>query len=155
MYARKLVFAQVMEFAPWRTFRRLPTKYRGDQLAMAILRQLLQAISRTHDERDDEEGSENPASDIHKNLRCQLAGDIEACARQSVWTPPHISLEARRLGQPFAFKLRRCSAMKELGRDALDSFPQRSFIHVFHFRPWKKGVRHIGRSSVGRRNKER
>ena len=30
MYAGKLVFAQVMEFAPWHTFRRLVTKYRGD-----------------------------------------------------------------------------------------------------------------------------
>jgi hypothetical protein len=31
MYAGKLVFAQVMEFAPWHTFRRLVTKYRGDR----------------------------------------------------------------------------------------------------------------------------
>jgi hypothetical protein len=30
MHAGKLVFAQVMEFAPWHTFRRLVTKYRGD-----------------------------------------------------------------------------------------------------------------------------
>jgi hypothetical protein len=30
MYAGKLVFAQVMEFAPWQTFRRLVAKYRGD-----------------------------------------------------------------------------------------------------------------------------
>jgi hypothetical protein len=30
MYAGKLVFAQVMEFAPWHTFRRLVHKYRGD-----------------------------------------------------------------------------------------------------------------------------
>jgi Domain of unknown function (DUF4372)/Transposase DDE domain len=30
MYAGKLVFAQVMEFAPWHTFRRLVCKYRGD-----------------------------------------------------------------------------------------------------------------------------
>ncbi len=30
MYAGQLVFAQVMEFAPWHTFRRLVTKYRGD-----------------------------------------------------------------------------------------------------------------------------
>jgi hypothetical protein len=30
MYAGELVFAQVMEFAPWHTFRRLVTKYRGD-----------------------------------------------------------------------------------------------------------------------------
>jgi hypothetical protein len=30
MYAGKLVFAQVMEFAPWHTFRRLVTKYHGD-----------------------------------------------------------------------------------------------------------------------------
>ncbi len=30
MYAGKLVFAQVMEFAPWHTFRRLVEKYRGD-----------------------------------------------------------------------------------------------------------------------------
>ena len=30
MHAGKLVFAQVMEFAPWHTFRRLATKYRGD-----------------------------------------------------------------------------------------------------------------------------
>lgn len=30
MYAGKLVFAQLMEFAPWHTFRRLVTKYRGD-----------------------------------------------------------------------------------------------------------------------------
>ena len=30
MYAGKLVFAQVMEFAPWHTFRRLVAKYRGD-----------------------------------------------------------------------------------------------------------------------------
>ena len=30
MYAGKLVFAQVMEFAPWHTFRRLVKKYRGD-----------------------------------------------------------------------------------------------------------------------------
>ena len=30
MYAGKLVFAQVMEFAPWYTFRRLVVKYRGD-----------------------------------------------------------------------------------------------------------------------------
>ena len=30
MYAGKLVFAQVMEFAPWRTFQRLVSKYRGD-----------------------------------------------------------------------------------------------------------------------------
>lgn len=30
MYAGKLVFAQVMEFAPWHTFRRLVTKYDGD-----------------------------------------------------------------------------------------------------------------------------
>ncbi|MFU8831955.1 MAG: IS4 family transposase [Wenzhouxiangella sp.] len=30
MYAGKLVFAQVMELAPWHTFRRLVTKYRGD-----------------------------------------------------------------------------------------------------------------------------
>ena len=30
MYAGKLVFAQVMEFAPWHTFRRLVGKYRGD-----------------------------------------------------------------------------------------------------------------------------
>jgi hypothetical protein len=30
MYAGKLVFAQVMEVAPWHTFRRLVSKYRGD-----------------------------------------------------------------------------------------------------------------------------
>jgi hypothetical protein len=30
MHAGKLVFAQVMEFAPWHTFRRLVEKYRGD-----------------------------------------------------------------------------------------------------------------------------
>ena len=30
MYAGKLVFAQVMESAPWHTFRRLVAKYRGD-----------------------------------------------------------------------------------------------------------------------------
>jgi hypothetical protein len=30
MYAGKLVFAQVMEYAPWHTFRRLVTRYRGD-----------------------------------------------------------------------------------------------------------------------------
>ena len=30
MYVGKLVFAQVMEFAPWHTFRRLVGKYRGD-----------------------------------------------------------------------------------------------------------------------------
>ena len=30
MYAGTLVFAQVMEFAPWHTFRRLVTKHRGD-----------------------------------------------------------------------------------------------------------------------------
>jgi hypothetical protein len=30
MYAGKLVFAQVMECAPWHTFRRLVAKYRGD-----------------------------------------------------------------------------------------------------------------------------
>jgi hypothetical protein len=30
MYAGKLVFAQVMEFAPWHTFRRVVAKYRGD-----------------------------------------------------------------------------------------------------------------------------
>lgn len=30
MYTGKLVFAQVMEVAPWHTFRRLVTKYRGD-----------------------------------------------------------------------------------------------------------------------------
>jgi len=30
MYTGKLVFAQVMEFAPWHTFRRLVAKYRGD-----------------------------------------------------------------------------------------------------------------------------
>lgn len=30
MHAGKLVFAQVMEFAPWHTFRRLVGKYRGD-----------------------------------------------------------------------------------------------------------------------------
>jgi hypothetical protein len=30
MYAGKLVFAQVMEHAPWHTFRRLVAKYRGD-----------------------------------------------------------------------------------------------------------------------------
>ena len=30
MYAGKLVFAQVMEYAPWHTFRRLVMKYRGD-----------------------------------------------------------------------------------------------------------------------------
>jgi hypothetical protein len=30
MYAGKLVFAQVMEFAPWHTFRRLVAKPRGD-----------------------------------------------------------------------------------------------------------------------------
>jgi hypothetical protein len=29
MYAGKLVFAQMMEFGPWQTFRRLVTKYRG------------------------------------------------------------------------------------------------------------------------------
>jgi hypothetical protein len=31
MYSGKLVFAQVMEFAPWHTFRRLVAKYRGDR----------------------------------------------------------------------------------------------------------------------------
>ncbi len=30
MHAGKLVFAQVMAFAPWHTFRRLVTRYRGD-----------------------------------------------------------------------------------------------------------------------------
>lgn len=30
MYSGKLVFAQVMEYAPWHTFRRLVTKYHGD-----------------------------------------------------------------------------------------------------------------------------
>ena len=30
MYAGKLVFAQLMEYAPWHTFRRLVEKYRGD-----------------------------------------------------------------------------------------------------------------------------
>lgn len=31
MYAGKLVFAQVMEFAPWHTFRRLVANHRGDR----------------------------------------------------------------------------------------------------------------------------
>ena len=30
MYTGKMVFAQVMEYAPWHTFRRLVIKYRGD-----------------------------------------------------------------------------------------------------------------------------
>lgn len=30
MHVGKLIFAQVMEFAPWHTFRRLVSKYRGD-----------------------------------------------------------------------------------------------------------------------------
>jgi hypothetical protein len=30
MYAGKLVFAQIMDYAPWHTFRRLVGKYRGD-----------------------------------------------------------------------------------------------------------------------------
>ena len=30
MYTGKLVFAQLMEYAPWHTFRRVVTKYRGD-----------------------------------------------------------------------------------------------------------------------------
>ena len=30
MHAGKLVFAQLMEFAPWHTFRRLVAKHRGD-----------------------------------------------------------------------------------------------------------------------------
>ena len=30
MHAGNLVFAQVMEFAPWHTFRRLVAKCRGD-----------------------------------------------------------------------------------------------------------------------------
>jgi hypothetical protein len=30
MYTGKLIFSQVMEFAPWHTFRRLVTKYKGD-----------------------------------------------------------------------------------------------------------------------------
>lgn len=30
MYAGKLVFAQVMEYAPWHTFRRLVAQYHGD-----------------------------------------------------------------------------------------------------------------------------
>jgi hypothetical protein len=30
MYAGKLVFAQLLEYAPWHTFRRLVAKYRGD-----------------------------------------------------------------------------------------------------------------------------
>ena len=30
MYSGKLVFAQVMEYAPWHTFRRLVDKHRGD-----------------------------------------------------------------------------------------------------------------------------
>jgi hypothetical protein len=30
MYSGNLVFAQIMEFAPWHTFRRLVSKYRGD-----------------------------------------------------------------------------------------------------------------------------
>ena len=30
MHAGKLVFAQVVDSAPWHTFRRLVTKYRGD-----------------------------------------------------------------------------------------------------------------------------
>lgn len=30
MYAGKLIFAQIMEYAPWHTFRRLVGKYRGD-----------------------------------------------------------------------------------------------------------------------------
>ena len=30
MYVGKLIFAQVMEFAPWHTFRRLVAKYGGD-----------------------------------------------------------------------------------------------------------------------------
>jgi len=30
MYAGKLAFAHVMEFAPWHTFRRLVAKYRGE-----------------------------------------------------------------------------------------------------------------------------
>src|SRR3970040_209581 len=30
MYAGKLVFAQLMEFVPWHTFRRLVSRYRGD-----------------------------------------------------------------------------------------------------------------------------
>lgn len=30
MYAGKLVFAQVMECAPWHTFRRLVIKYHSD-----------------------------------------------------------------------------------------------------------------------------
>jgi hypothetical protein len=30
MHAGKLVFAQVMEFAPWHIFRRLVVKHRGD-----------------------------------------------------------------------------------------------------------------------------
>jgi hypothetical protein len=30
MHTGKLVFSQVMEFAPWHTFRRLVAKYDGD-----------------------------------------------------------------------------------------------------------------------------
>jgi hypothetical protein len=30
MHAGKLIFAQLMEFAPWHTFRCLVSKYRGD-----------------------------------------------------------------------------------------------------------------------------
>ena len=30
MHAGKLIFAQVMEFAPWHTFRRLVAKYHGN-----------------------------------------------------------------------------------------------------------------------------
>ena len=30
MYTGKMVFAQVMDYAPWHTFRRLVIKYRGD-----------------------------------------------------------------------------------------------------------------------------
>ena len=38
MYSGKLVFAQVMEFAPWHVFRRLVTKYRGDFNARSFSR---------------------------------------------------------------------------------------------------------------------
>jgi len=30
MYAGELAFAQVMEYAPWHTFRRLVARYHGD-----------------------------------------------------------------------------------------------------------------------------
>ena len=90
MYSGKLVFAQVTELAPWHTYRRLISKYRGDFNARSLdcLDQFLcmafAQLTYRNGLRDIEAGlGAQPAKHSHLRIRCKVTRISLADANES------------------------------------------------------------------------